>query len=57
MKRYVLNADKMPGVVLQRKMRHESFNTTRRYIELADKMKKATEQVYIPDFLQKRRAN
>ena len=47
----------MPGVVLQRKMRHKSFNTTRRYIELADKMNKAAEQVYIPDFVQNRRAS
>jgi hypothetical protein len=35
-------------------MRHKSFQTTLRYIELADKMKKATEQVYVPDFLKKR---
>jgi integrase len=51
-----LNADKMPAVVLQKKMRHKSFNTTKRYIELADKMKKATEQVYIPEFLKSRKS-
>jgi hypothetical protein len=40
--------------VLQKKMRHMSFTTTLRYIELADKMKKTTEAVYVPDFLRGR---
>ena len=52
-----LNADSMPAPVLQRKMRHRSFTTTLRYIGLADKMKQGTERVYVPDFLQQRRAN
>ena len=52
-----LNADSMPAAVLQRKMRHKSFQTTLRYLQLADKMKKATEQVYVPEFLRKRSAN
>lgn len=46
-----LNADSMPAAVLQKKMRHKSFTTTLRYIGLADKMKKATEKVYVPEFL------
>ena len=52
-----LNADNMPAPVLQQKMRHKSFKTTLRYIELSGKMKKATEQVFVPDFLKKRKAN
>ena len=46
-----LNADHLPAPVLQKKMRHKSFQTTLKYIELSDKMKKTAEQVYVPDFL------
>jgi integrase len=46
-----LNADRMPAPVLQRKMRHKSFQTTLGYIVLSDKMKKATEAVFVPGFL------
>ena len=47
----------MTAPVLQRNMRHRSFQTTLRYINLSDKMKKATEKVYVPEFLQVRKAN
>ena len=47
----------MTAAVLQKKMRHRSFQTTLRYISLSDKMKKATENVYVPEFLQARKAN
>ncbi len=47
-----LNADRMSASVLQRKMRHRSYKTTRRYIELAEKMQTAAEVVYVPEFMQ-----
>jgi integrase len=47
------NADSMPAAVLQRKMRHKSFTTTLRYIGLSDKMKAATDKVFVPAFLTK----
>jgi len=51
-----LNADSLPAPVLQRKMRYRSFTTTLRYIGLADKMKRAAEKVYVPEFLARRAA-
>ena len=51
------NCDRMPLPVLQRKMRHKDIQTTMRYVDIARKMKKATEKVYVPDFLRERKAN
>ena len=52
-----LNADSMPSPVLQKKMRHASFSTTLRYIALSNKLKKATDAVHVPEFLQNQTAN
>jgi hypothetical protein len=41
----------MSALELQRKMHHNSYSTTIRYIGLADKMKRATDHVYVPEFL------
>ena len=45
------NCDRMPLPVLQKKMRHKDIQTTMRYVEMARKMKKATETVFVPGFL------
>jgi integrase len=45
------NCDRMPLPVLQKKMRHKDVQTTMRYVEMARKMKRATETVYVPGFL------
>ena len=46
-----LNADRLPAPVLQRKMRHKCFTTTLGYIDTASKMKKAADDVFVPEFL------
>lgn len=45
------NCDRMPLPTLQKKMRHRDVGTTMRYVEMAKKMKKATDVVFVPDFL------
>lgn len=49
-----LNVDVLPAAVLQRKMRHRSFTTTLRYIEVANKMKRSAENVHVPDVLNRK---
>jgi integrase len=43
------NCDRLPLPVLQKKMRHKDISTTMRYVEMASKMRRATEQIYVPD--------
>jgi hypothetical protein len=45
------NRNRLPVPVLP-KMRHKDIDTTLRYVETARKMKRAAEQVYVPEFLQ-----
>jgi len=50
------NCERLPLPVLQKKMRHRSFETTMRYVEMASKMKRATEKLYVPGFLARQQA-
>lgn len=45
------NCDRLPLPVLQKKMRLKDIQTTMRYVEMARKMKKTSEAVYVPNFL------
>jgi integrase len=45
------NCDRLPLPVLQKKMRHQSVSTTMRYVEMARKMKRSSEVVFVPEFL------
>lgn len=51
------NCDRLPLPVLQKKMRHKSIQTTLRYVEMANKMKRTREQVYVPELPEKTREN
>ncbi len=41
----------MTGDALQRLMRHKSYATTQRYINIAGQVKKAVESIHVPDVL------
>ena len=42
------NCDRLPLPVLQKKMRHKDVQTTMRYVEMANKMKRSSNEVYVP---------
>jgi integrase len=46
-----LNADTLTPDALQKLMRHKSYTTTQRYINLARQMDKAVESLHVPDIL------
>ncbi len=43
------NVDRLPIATLQKKMRHRNIRTTMRYVDMASKMKKATDEIYVPE--------
>jgi integrase len=45
------NCDRLPLPTLQKMMPHKDIQTTMRYVEMANKMKKSREAVYVPEFL------
>ena len=51
-----MNADRLPAHILQQKVRHNSFTTTLGYIGQANKLRKATADIFVPDFVQTREA-
>ncbi len=48
------NAFRLPHTVLQRKMRHKSFTTTLRYINLAERMRETAADVLVPNVLKQK---
>lgn len=48
-----LNAATMTADALQRLMRHKSYTTTQRYINLADQVNQAVENLHVPDVLKR----
>jgi integrase len=50
-----LNHEQLSADVLQRLMRHKSYSTTQRYVNMARSVTASVERLHVPDFL--RRAN
>jgi integrase len=51
-----LNAEALGGDVLQRLMRHKSYSTTQRYINMAQQVNSSVAAIYVPDVLSKKQA-
>jgi integrase len=49
-----MNADKLTPDALQALMRHKSYQTTQKYINLARQMDKAVASLHVPEVLQKK---
>jgi len=48
-----VNADTMTADALQKLMRHKSYTTTQRYINMAGQLTQAVERLNVPDVLQR----
>lgn len=46
-----MNAAKLAADALQKLMRHKSYVTTQRYINMASQLEQAVESLYVPDVL------
>ena len=46
-----MNADKLTGDALQKLMRHKSYTTTQKYINLARQMDTAVASLHVPEVL------
>jgi len=51
-----LNADRLTGDALQKLMRHRSYSTTQRYINLSTQLQEAVKVLHVPDVLKKAEA-
>ena len=52
-----VNADTMTPDALQSLMRHQSYTTTQRYINMARQLNRAVEALYVPSVLEKAAAS
>ena len=52
-----LNAGSMTADALQKLMRHKSYTTTQRYINLADQLNRAVDNLHVPDVLRPKPTN
>jgi hypothetical protein len=46
-----MNAERLTGDSLQALMRHKSYTTTQRYINMAKQLDAAVEKLHVPEFL------
>lgn len=51
-----MNAGNMSGDALQKLMRHKSYSTTQRYINLAGQVNAAVATLFVPDVLNRKNA-